>query len=630
MSEKRAIKVKDEVTARKRLIEQEVQNKIYYDVGIKYNPDEVDGMYGFYSKAETEIHLSTAIVDDPLNYDLAISKFKIDTECLPIMIPEMKLPATYDENTQEMATTYKIWIHFPKPDDTVIPPAAQNFRDGSAAHKCYYTKGAANDCKHPNTQAVAGNELLYHKIYQSSNSEAITIIPNCGCPPKSDTSSPPVKRYNTNFKTRITMKDNAKIEYALNTDPSYYIYDYQSFLDRINYAIEKKVTEIFHANFFDKDNKTCLFDISPLMCIHPIFFKAEDGKVNMYINKHFLDSQFMIRFSGNLYKYIGMGFKTKFFYSKINDPAGGYGESGSFFIDYNSFPFTGNDYQTEEGYTGYKIYVNDHNNVTMPHYKRSTFPFTCDITETVDKVGTFTNQADFGNDIIVEFKENNNNENIKYVIYKQQFSSLPNWNVCKGIIVTSSFMPIKSEYYPTATNDGFLTHYDTEDYREAQQYLGFVGGEKSEEQAIFNKQSMKVIEVYYPMSSSAGDIRSCIIYDNTNIENGNKIDMQGGVDLDHFDIKIKWIDIYGNTYPLYLAPGCNVNIRFCLTRKKLRRDDLIEGFNTITELLGKIANATTSSEDDKNHLFDVTLEPKRKRNKVDLPNTLENGLIVKS
>ena len=55
MSEKKSVKVKDDVTARKRLIEQEVQNKVYYDVSIKYNPEEVDNMYGFYSKAETEI-----------------------------------------------------------------------------------------------------------------------------------------------------------------------------------------------------------------------------------------------------------------------------------------------------------------------------------------------------------------------------------------------------------------------------------------------------------------------------------------------------------------------------------------------------------------------------------------------
>ncbi len=629
-----SITVKDS-KKRKGNTNEEVQNKVYYDVSIKYNPEEVDGMYGFYSKAETEIHLSSAIVEDPLNYDLAISKFKIDTECLPIMIPEMKMPTAIDTKCQTAATAYKIWIHYPVPDAKPVP--AGNFTNGNAARKCYIRDPAGGQdafiYKPDSIILDANDSLLYHKLYECRGPEAITIVPNCGCPSKYDAGiTTGTKDHNLNFKTIRPSKQGLNADYCINTDPSYYIYDYQSFLDRINIAIEKLVTDTWIAKYKGKTNKDTCFDISPLMCIKPVIFKAEDGKITMYINKHFLDSQMMLRFSGNLYKYIGMGFKCKFFYSRLSKPIDNVEmENGSFFIDYNSFPFAGSP-ESENSYCGYKVIRTGANNIIgMDTYRRSTFPFTSDVTGTQDKLQKFVDTGDAYAQLGNLFAAEDSDQDLTYVIQKQQFSSLPNWNICKGIIISSSFMPIKSEFYPTAVNDGFLTHYNTEEYREAQEAFGKSGGEKGEEKATFNKQSMKIVDVYYPMSASAGDIRSCIIYDNTNIENGNKIDMQGGVDLDHFDVKIKWVDIYGNTYPLYLAPGCNVNIRFCLTRKKLKREDLIEGFSTIVELLAKIADAaTTTSEEDKNHMFDVTLEPKRKRGKVELSGVLENGLIVKS
>lgn len=76
-----------------------------------------------------------------------------------------------------------------------------------------------------------------------------------------------------------------------------------------------------------------------------------------------------------------------------------------------------------------------------------------------------------------------------------------------------------------------------------------------EDAAIFDKAATKILDVYYPISTSGGDIRSAVIYSNENIEGGNKIDMIGGMDLENFDIKIKWVDIYGNLYDLYLVPG---------------------------------------------------------------------------
>lgn len=67
------------------------QNEIYYDVNIPYKAENKDPKHHCYTKAETEIKLNAPLISDPLNYDLAISKFKIDTECLPVFIPKLKI-----------------------------------------------------------------------------------------------------------------------------------------------------------------------------------------------------------------------------------------------------------------------------------------------------------------------------------------------------------------------------------------------------------------------------------------------------------------------------------------------------------------------------------------------------------
>ena len=119
----------------------------------------------------------------------------------------------------------------------------------------------------------------------------------------------------------------------------------------------------------------------------------------------------------------------------------------------------------------------------------------------------------------------------------------------------------------------------------------------NEDAAIFDKAATKILDVYYPISTNGGDIRSAVIYSNENIEGGNKIDMIGGMDLENFDIKIKWVDIYGNLYDLYLAPGCSVSLRLCFTRKKILKDDITSGFKRVAEDLETIANAHREPED---------------------------------
>ena len=88
------------------------------------------------------------------------------------------------------------------------------------------------------------------------------------------------------------------------------------------------------------------------------------------------------------------------------------------------------------------------------------------------------------------------------------------------------------------------------------------------------------------------------------------------------------MDIYGNVYDLYLAPGSSVNIRLCFTRKKIKKDELVSAFNRMIDNL-EIISQTKVPPEDNSKTFDIKMEPKRKRNKVNLPGVLENGLIMK-
>ena len=91
-------------------------NKIYYDVNIRYDPQALDKTLHFYSPAKTNIRMNSPLISDTENYDLCISKFKIDTECVPIFIPEMEQPidpADYPDgvnNTLFLYSAYKILI----------------------------------------------------------------------------------------------------------------------------------------------------------------------------------------------------------------------------------------------------------------------------------------------------------------------------------------------------------------------------------------------------------------------------------------------------------------------------------------------------------------------------------------
>ena len=62
------------------------------------------------------IDLSEPLIQSPGDFMLSITKFKIDTECIPLLIPEMKQPQdlTNDcvKEQNKMQTKYQVMMDF--------------------------------------------------------------------------------------------------------------------------------------------------------------------------------------------------------------------------------------------------------------------------------------------------------------------------------------------------------------------------------------------------------------------------------------------------------------------------------------------------------------------------------------
>lgn len=640
------------------------QNKIYYDVNIPYKAEDQNPNHHYYSKAETEIRLNGPLISDPLNYDLAISKFKIDTECLPVFIPEMSHPQENDPALLgEMKSRYMVTMYYPKMlnprkthyrvkrSDAMQPfnfiPIPSGFDTTSENYEYLYEwkDGVRNIVAYrirlaqiniprkwtaiPQGHQVDTNQYEYMcsendhtnngHIYEPV-SDYVTFFPNEGSTDKDQSQFQIKNKFPTMSLNNQSHPDN--------TREAYFQYDYQSVLDRINVCMERLLynlvgKEVYHL-YYPK------YPPTEQEFTGAIFFKLVDGLIHLYVSKDILDYGILFKFSANLYKYIGNGFQCRFY----NDPtstATSEKSDGSFFIDYN--PFAWRHRKILDLFQEPSAADTDPSSIVSDKKYWSS----------VDDPGLFMDETDFIEWKADETKEitkagiynmtgaqpNNTNYSYtkRYSIFKQQYSTLANWNVCKCVLLCSSSFPVKAEYYPTSNKNVTLTHYN-EDWYVNLLREGYKTTVYAENNRIFDKSSTKILDVYYPVSTSAGDIRSCIIYSNENIENGNKIDMVGGMDLENFDINVKWVDIYNNVYDLYLAPGCSVSVRLCLTRKKILKDELVNAFGRIISSLEMIAASKQPVVDD-SKTFDVVKEPRRKRNKVELPGVLENGLIIK-
>ena len=175
--------------------------------------------------------------------------------------------------------------------------------------------------------------------------------------------------------------------------------------------------------------------------------------------------------------------------------------------------------------------------------------------------------------------------------------SFMRWGDVKNLLITSDQLSVAGEFIPSFEDDGFLNHTKTSLMIEA--YKDVYGTTQLGDGGVFERAEEKIVEVFYPITSSAGDIRTQVIFNNQDIENGNKIDLVPGGSIQQFDINIKWMDIYGNIHPLYIPYGCNVDIRFVFSRKRITKEEIVEGVGAILKLLKEISPKREETEEER-------------------------------
>ncbi len=460
-------------------------SKFYYDITIEHDTEHADKKHFVRSKAEKTINLEDPLMENPGDYDISVSKFNINTEALPVMIPEIVSKQKLEDITANKCFESSYWIKL----------------------KMTYE----------HQQKTGGT---WGKI----TTENYTHIENVKIPFNYDI----VNLQRINWKT-------TEEGYIDNTDEQCFIYDYTTFIDALNKTTRAIKDDLCKKGETQKKNESS----GKMETIHgPMYyfclvgnlktflaFKLEDNKIrfqihkdlwerNEYEGKIFEVKSFEISFSNNLYRYIGNGFKTKF-----ND-----NKSWQYdFYDFNE------------------------------------------------------QKALYRNDMFLESPRFN------VVNYLQDYPTLVNWNPLKAIVIGSDTIPAVGEFLPISHYDGWLNHTLSEEYKTFLTDNGFTF--HSSDDDIFKKNTMCILDIYYPFLTNPGDIRSTCIFSRNNINDGQSIELVDSKPLTTFNIWIKWLDIYGNLHDLYLLPGCSCDIRFCFVKKALLKQDFNEGINTVVEAL---------------------------------------------
>lgn len=229
-------------------------DKIYFNITINHNENKLISTERKTSIAHTEINLLDPLITNTNQYDMCISKFRLDTFTIPLIIPELKQPQKIIDSKIELDYWIKL-VKFNEPDDY-------------------------------STSFPTSSEKTYLSIIpKNMNPDSILVLDEL---------------YNTldcyTFQKPFVRKNSDNLGFLNNLDPFCYIYEPQEFLDSINRALAEVCSE-----FFTEDNNEEIYTQA--------FFTLEGGKLKFYQRARKIP--YFIIFSPNLYKYFGFGFNTR-------------------------------------------------------------------------------------------------------------------------------------------------------------------------------------------------------------------------------------------------------------------------------------------------------------------------------
>ena len=89
--------------------------RFYYDITIEHDPKHTDERHYMKSKAEKTIYMESPLMEDPGDYNMSVCKFSINTEAIPVFIPELNDKQYKEEIANNLFTTnydIKLTVYF--------------------------------------------------------------------------------------------------------------------------------------------------------------------------------------------------------------------------------------------------------------------------------------------------------------------------------------------------------------------------------------------------------------------------------------------------------------------------------------------------------------------------------------
>lgn len=238
-------------------------DKIYFNITIQHNQNKLCSKERKTSWAETSVEIIDPLIRNTKYYDLCISKFRIDSLTIPLVIPELKQPQKAVDSKIELNYWVKL-LHYNESDGLYKEIAEE------------YLYLVPKDFRPvASKEEIDGNDKFHHanETHWVNDTDGYKIV------------KPRVKNAD----------DTGEMIYVDNLDPFCYIYEPQEFVDAINNAIARCIAKTSDINEGDYYTSTA-------------YFKLDGTKLKYYQKCNYEDK---IIFSENLYKFFGIGFNVK-------------------------------------------------------------------------------------------------------------------------------------------------------------------------------------------------------------------------------------------------------------------------------------------------------------------------------
>ena len=136
-----------------------------------------------------------------------------------------------------------------------------------------------------------------------------------------------------------------------------------------------------------------------------------------------------------------------------------------------------------------------------------------------------------------------------FLAIPQEYSAITSFSTINTILLTSTNLPIRQEFFP------------------ANQHPYELRGDESLASQYANLSAFRIISIFYPNTTSAGDYRGTIFYSSGSILDNDLIDLDRNTPLTEIHIQVFFTDNFNNVYPLTLIPGKSVNMRLAFVKK---------------------------------------------------------------